>query len=93
MTKLVKLFEKFLLDPVSLKLEKVEKILLLMGCEKVYTKGSHVKFKHVLAQRDLIIPVHHGDCKSFYKKLALKFVKEHNLIAYYENSSKTEPYC
>jgi len=66
---------KFLSRPESLKYHQIERVLLHLGFFKIYAKGSHVKFKHQLLEKDLIIPVHNNDCKNFYKKLACKIIK------------------
>ncbi len=79
MTKLKKTFEKFYTNPESLHYADIEKILIASGCIKISAKGSHMKFKHPFAKFDLIIPIHNYDCKEFYKKSALKFIKVHNL--------------
>ena len=79
MTKLTKIFEKFQTNPKNLHYADIEKILIASGCIKILAKGSHIKFKHPLAKFDLIIPIHNHDCKEFYKKSALKFIKTHNL--------------
>ncbi len=71
-----KVLSRFLSDPGSLRYDKVEKLLLLIGFEKIEAKGSHKKFKHPKLKQDLIIPVHNNDCKSFYKKLAAKIIKK-----------------
>ncbi len=75
-----KLLFKFLLNPESVKYTELEKILENLGFVEIQAKGSHKKFKHSLMQKDLIIPVHNNECKPFYKKLALKIIKENNLI-------------
>ena len=79
MTKKEKLLEKFLSSPSALHYSDIEKILLLKGFKKIPAKGSHQKFKHPFLTSDLIIPIHNGDCKEFYKKLAMKSVKENKL--------------
>ncbi len=79
MTKKEKLLEKFMNTPSSLQYSDIEKILLSKGFEKIPAKGSHQKFKHPSLTSDLIIPIHNGDCKEFYKKLAMKIVKENKL--------------
>ncbi len=74
MTRKDKLIQKFLEAPASLRYLQIEKILLEKGFEKIRAKGSHAKFKHSALQADLIIPIHHNDCKNFYKKLAAKLI-------------------
>jgi predicted RNA binding protein YcfA (HicA-like mRNA interferase family) len=68
MTNIDKKVEKFLKNPASCKYQEIERILIHFGFEKISTKGSHIKFKHLQLQRDLIIPVHNKECKDFYKK-------------------------
>jgi predicted RNA binding protein YcfA (HicA-like mRNA interferase family) len=68
MTKIQKKVEKFLKNPTSCKFRDIKAILLYVGFEEIQAKGSHVKFKHIHMQADLIIPVHNNDCKDFYKK-------------------------
>lgn len=67
-----KLQKKFFQNSESLRLADIEKVLVSLGFVKIPAKGSHVKWKHSSLQNDLIIPVHHKDCKNFYKKLAQK---------------------
>lgn len=74
-----RLLQKFLNNPDSLGYGRIENLLLILGFEKIEAKGSHKKFKHQLLQRDLIIPVHNNDCKSFYKYLVARIIKQ-NLI-------------
>jgi predicted RNA binding protein YcfA (HicA-like mRNA interferase family) len=85
MTKLQKILRKFYSNPASLRYSQIEKILISYGCIKISAKGSHMKFKHNLAESDLIIPVHKNDCKEFYKKCALEFIKDNNLDTHYED--------
>ena len=79
MTKKEKLLEKFMSNPSSLHYSDIEKILIEKGFEKIPAKGSHQKFKHPSLSSDLIIPIHNNDCKEFYKKLAMKIIKENTL--------------
>jgi predicted RNA binding protein YcfA (HicA-like mRNA interferase family) len=76
MTRKQKVLEQFLADPVRCSLPEIEQILLTHDCLRITAKGSHVKWKHYNLSRDLVIPVHQNDCKNFYKKEALKFIKE-----------------
>ncbi|MCX6735347.1 MAG: type II toxin-antitoxin system HicA family toxin [Candidatus Peregrinibacteria bacterium] len=76
MASIEKLLLKFLNNPSGIRYSELERLLLSLGFEKVWAKGSHVKFKHKLLQRDLIIPVHGGDCKEFYKSYAAKIIKK-----------------
>lgn len=77
MTKRNKLLQRFLKSPVSVKYLQIENILIELGFEKIEAKGSHKKFKHVLLDSDLIIPVHNNDCKDFYKKQVAKFIMKY----------------
>lgn len=74
MTQKQKLVEIFRVNPGSLKFNQIASVLEHFGFIMVQAKGSHVKFKHQKMSSDLIIPVHNGDCKDFYKKAALKKV-------------------
>lgn len=76
MTRKQKALEQFLVNPVNCSLFEIEQILLNHECMRITAKGSHVKWKHYNMTRDLVIPVHQNDCKDFYKKEALKFIKE-----------------
>lgn len=44
--------------------------------EEIDAKVSHVKYKHPLFERDLIIAVHNNDCKSYMKKEAQRRIKK-----------------
>ena len=79
MSRFAKLLSKFHADPKKLDYLEIEKILIYFGCIRISAKGSHVKFKHPLAKNDLVIPIHNNDCKDFYKKSALEFVKDNHL--------------
>jgi predicted RNA binding protein YcfA (HicA-like mRNA interferase family) len=79
MTSIEKLLLKFLNHPIGVRYLELERLLLSFGFEKVWAKGSHVKFKHKLLDRDLIIPVHDNDCKDFYKVYAAKIIKKYIL--------------
>jgi len=70
-----KLLEKFLSNPGGVHLRDLELILSHLGFEKIKAKGSHFKFKHPKGKRDFVIPVHNNECKSFYKQLAAKVIK------------------
>lgn len=70
-----KILRKFLNNPASVRYSRIEGLLLNLGFEKVEAKGSHRKFKHWMLDRDLIVPVHNNDCKSFYKKLIAIAIK------------------
>ena len=72
MSRIEKLLKRFQSHPESVRYGDIESILLHIGCEKISIKGSHVKFKHTSLRLDMVIPVHNGECKSFYKKQVLK---------------------
>ncbi len=76
MTRKQKVVDQFLKNPTAVSLSQIEYILIAHGAVRIEAKGSHVKWKHSAVARDLIIPVHNNDCKDFYKKEALKFIKE-----------------
>lgn len=79
MTQTEKLLQRFFEAPESLKYRELEKVLFIKGFVKIEIKGgSHVKFKHIKLEKDLIIPVHNNDCKPFYKKEALRKIKTIN---------------
>lgn len=71
-----KLIVKFLKSPKSIRYEQLEIILSSFGFERVSTKGSHVKFKHPKLEENIVISVHGKDCKSSYKKIVCKILKE-----------------
>ncbi len=75
MTSTVKLLEKFLNHPDSLRYREIEKLLIQLGFEKNEARGSHKKFKHPNLSTNLIIPVNNNDCKTFYKNLIAKIIK------------------
>ena len=74
MTRKSKVIDRFLKNPTSVRYEELAKVLEHYGFLAIAAKGSHIKFKHTRLTTDLIIPVHNGDCKDFYKKLALKLI-------------------
>lgn len=76
MSKIEKKLEKFFKSPSSLKYSDIETILIYFGFEKINAKGSHIKFKHIKLQNDLVIPIHNNECKDFYKLEARKRLKE-----------------
>lgn len=76
MTQIIKKVEKFLKNPTSTKYPDLENILIYFGFQKIKAKGSHIKFKHPKLQHDLIIPVHNGECKGFYKEESKKQIKK-----------------
>lgn len=75
MSQIEKQVEKFLQNPASVKYATLIKILQFYGFEIIEAKGSHVKCKHSQFVFDLVLPVHKGDCKEFYKKEAAKRIQ------------------
>ena len=63
-----KLLKKFLENPTSVRYSQIEKLLISFGFEKIQSKGSHVQFEKEGSYLNISIPVHHNDCKNFYKK-------------------------
>jgi predicted RNA binding protein YcfA (HicA-like mRNA interferase family) len=76
MSQIDKLLSKFKKVPKSVTYKELEKILIHSGFEKVAAKGSHVKFKHQDFTHDIVIPVHKGECKDFYKKQVYKVISK-----------------
>jgi len=76
MTQKQKLIDTFLRNPATLKYKQLFFVLEHFGFAMIQAKSSHIKFKHPKLLSDLIIPVHNGECKDFYKKEALKRVLE-----------------
>jgi len=74
MSKREKLLKKFLENPKSCSYFDIEKILISLGFTCAGGKGSHIRFKHEKTDRDISFPVHHNDCKNFYKKEARKII-------------------
>lgn len=68
MSQIEKLLKRFAEAPQNARYADIEKILLHLGFEKIPAKGSHVKWKHSKMRYDIVIPVHNGECKDFYKK-------------------------
>lgn len=75
MTKNEKLIDNFLKNPEFTHFRKIEVILKNLNFEKASIKGSHCKFRHKELKTNLVVPVHHGDCKQYYKKLIAKIIK------------------
>ena len=75
MSQLEKLMKKFAQTPQRVRYLEIEKILTILGCEKISAKGSHMKWKHRGLHYDIIIPVHRNECKDFYKVQVRKQVQ------------------
>jgi predicted RNA binding protein YcfA (HicA-like mRNA interferase family) len=76
MTQRDKLVEKFLKSPSSVRYAQLRVVLEHYGFVEISTRGSHVKFKHLKLDHDLIIPVHNNECKDFYKKQARSLITQ-----------------
>jgi predicted RNA binding protein YcfA (HicA-like mRNA interferase family) len=74
MSQIEKLLEKYKIRPESLAYRDLCKVLTMLRCEEVSTKGSHVKWKHPQLHTDIIIPIHNNECKPFYKKQSRKIL-------------------
>ena len=75
MLRIAKIAKRFLQTPSKISFSDLQKLLSVVGFQKIYTKGSHVKFKHDELGIDIVIPVHNNDCKDFYKKDIAKRIK------------------
>jgi len=80
MTKYERASERFIQNPTSLPFRAIEKILLRLGFEAISTRGSHKKFKHPKFRPDIIVPIHDGECKNFYKKEIAATLKNNDLL-------------
>ncbi len=76
MTKRDKALERFLKNPELTHFRRIEIILENLNFEKAGLKGSHYKFRHKEVKTNLIVPIHHGDCKKHYKRLIAKTIKK-----------------
>lgn len=68
MTKREKIKEKFLENPTSLPVNKIINFLLSEWYEVTEAKWSHTKVVHTETMKYVVVPLHNGDCKPFYKK-------------------------
>ncbi len=68
--------QRFLENPELTHFRKIEVILKNLNFEKASIKGSHFKFRHKELETNLIVPIHHGDCKKHYKRLIAKIIKK-----------------
>ena len=75
MSRIMKIAEQLLKRPETVSYRNLRKILLFLGFKEFKIKGSHVKFKHEVLGKNIIIPVHNNECKSFYKQLTSKELK------------------
>jgi len=74
MSQILKKINRFLKNSTSVKYSDLRKILSYFEFKEIVAKGSHTKFKHPRLKYDLIIPVHKGECKDFYKEEARKLI-------------------
>ena len=56
-----------------------ERLLLAFGFEPVRQKGSHKSYKHVKAQRMLVVQPRGNDAKDYQVRQFLDMVQEHGL--------------
>lgn len=75
-----KLLTRFIENPASLPFRDIEKILLRFGFDALEARGSHKKFKHLKVRADVIIPLHNGECKNFYKRELAKILKANGFL-------------
>lgn len=75
MSTLAKLLKRFMESPAKVRYASIERLLLSLGFERVPAKGSHVKWKHHRLPHDLIVPVHNGECKPFYKEQIARVIQ------------------
>ena len=73
-----KLIEKFKISPEKCTFQEIEKILIMLGFNKVQGKGSHVKMfqKNVT----IIFSPHNHEIKPYQKRKALKACQKLNLL-------------
>ncbi len=77
MANIKKLVDKFLANPTSIRFAQLVRVLEHFSFLMIKPKsGSHYKFKHDKLREDLVIPVHNGECKDFYKKEAKKYIEK-----------------
>lgn len=75
-----KLLRKFLERPATLRYWEIVNVLLYLGFEHSRGKGSHNIFYHPKIARDIILPLHHNDCATYYKVEASNIIKSSNII-------------
>ena len=80
MSKIKKIIDSFLRYPEGVSLSDIEKILYHLGFVKIQAKGSHIKFKHLRLNRDIVFALHNNKCKPIQKKAALRTLKLYNLL-------------
>ncbi|NCS98950.1 addiction module toxin, HicA family [Candidatus Parcubacteria bacterium] len=80
MSKIDKLIHKFKTNPETLKYRNIKNVLIHLEFDLIKAKGSHVKYKHSKLNTDVIVPIHNGECKNFYKKEILKILIINKII-------------
>ncbi len=75
-----KLLKRFLERPATLRYLEIVHVLLSLGFRHSQGKGSHNKFHHPKIPRDIILPLHHNDCATYYKVEASNVIKLFLLI-------------
>ncbi len=78
MTEKDKILQQFLSDPRSLPYQKIASLLTSVWYTITNTTGgSHTKVQSPDGSRAYTVPLHHGDCKEFYKKGLKRFYLTH----------------
>jgi predicted RNA binding protein YcfA (HicA-like mRNA interferase family) len=80
MTKQKKIAERYKRNPTTTSFREIEIILRQCGFITVPTKGSHPKFKHPILSIDIIVPIHNGECKKFYKLEIASILTKNKLL-------------
>ncbi len=80
MSQIEKLIESFIRYPEGIRFSDIEKILDYLGFVKIRAKGSHVKFKNLELDRDIVFAIHNNECKPIQKKAALSTLKFLNIL-------------
>lgn len=69
MTQMDKLLAKFFANPLSVDFPDLDKILQHYWYNPKITNGwSHIHYFHPDKKDIISIPMHHNDCKDFYKR-------------------------
>lgn len=77
MTRKEKLLRKFLENPEGVHFGKIERIIRDFGFELKSVRGSHYRYVNDSMKLKLVIPLHHGECKKYYKVRIAKFIKKY----------------
>ena len=75
MNRKMRLLDRFLDNPDSLKYRQIRKLLLGLGFVEGEVRGSHQKFRHKDVKRALVVSVHGNDCLKAYKFSVAKIIK------------------